>query len=98
MTTSAQPLTPDDRLMAQHHLRSALGHFATGLTVNSFSSVSLERALVLCSLSTHSPNLDAFCDGLAHVMHVLSDAHKHLAYQLANPQGDMLTPETCKHL
>jgi flavin reductase (DIM6/NTAB) family NADH-FMN oxidoreductase RutF len=70
MTTSAQPLTPDDRLMAQHHLRSALGHFATGLTVNSFSSVSLERALVLCSLSTHSPNLDAFCDGSAHVMHV----------------------------
>lgn len=111
MTTSAQPSTPDDRMMAQRHLRGALGHFATGvtvitaqpagqagrvgLTVNSFSSVSLEPALVLWSLSTKSPNLEAFSEGSAHVIHVLSDAQKHLAFQFANPQGDKFTNVDC---
>jgi len=63
-----QPIDPRD-------LRNALGCFATGvtvitavgsdrlpvaLTVNSFTSVSLDPPLVLWCLSVHSPNLPAF--------------------------------------
>lgn len=89
---------------AQRALRNALGSFPTGvtiitardeqhdclvgMTVNSFSSVSLEPALVLWSLSCKSPSLAVFEPGRAHVIHVLSDAQKDMAYQFANPRAD----------
>ena len=38
----------------------------TGLTVNSFSSVSLDPPLVLWSLARRSPNLDQFAVGRQH--------------------------------
>ncbi len=94
----------DDQLQAQRALRQALGHFGTGvtvitarqagqdglvgLTVNSFSSVSMEPALVLWSLSNKSPNLAAFAPGSPHVIHILADTQKDLAYRFANPKVD----------
>ena len=72
----------DPQQQAQRALRNALGAFTTGvtvitarddtrdslvgLTVNSFSSVSLDPALVLWSLSRKSPNLSVFVPGRAH--------------------------------
>jgi len=94
----------DPQQQAQRALRNALGAFPTGvtvitacdaqgdslvgLTVNSFSSVSLEPALVLWSLSCKSPNLGVFAPGRSHVIHVLADGQKDMAYQFANPRAD----------
>jgi flavin reductase (DIM6/NTAB) family NADH-FMN oxidoreductase RutF len=104
MSSTTSPSVQDARLAAQRALRGALGHFATGvtvitaqqpaqdgwvgLTVNSFSSVSLEPPLVLWSLSNKSPNLDAFSVGTAHVIHILAEPQKDLAYQFSNPKAD----------
>ncbi len=60
----------------------------TGLTVNSFSSVSLDPPLVLWSLARRSPNLDQFAVGRQHAIHVLSQSQKDLAYHFANPKPD----------
>jgi len=60
----------------------------TGLTVNSFSSVSLDPPLVLWSLARRSPNLDQFTVGRQHAIHVLSQAQKDLAYHFATPKPD----------
>jgi flavin reductase (DIM6/NTAB) family NADH-FMN oxidoreductase RutF len=88
---------------AQRALRNVMGTFPTGvtvittmgadsrpigLTVNSFSSVSLEPPLVLWSLSRRSPNLEQFPVGKAHVIHVLADHQSQLALQFANPRSD----------
>lgn len=94
----------DPQQQAQRALRNALGAFPTGvtvitarddtrdslvgLTVNSFSSVSLDPALVLWSLSCKSPNLSVFVPGRAHVIHVLADTQKDMAYQFASPGAD----------
>ncbi|MEN9330510.1 MAG: hypothetical protein RLZZ484_1698 [Pseudomonadota bacterium] len=94
----------DPQQQAQRALRNALGAFPTGvtiitarddardslvgLTVNSFSSVSLDPALVLWSLSRKSPNLSLFAPGCAHVIHVLADTQKDMAYQFASPGAD----------
>ena len=84
-------------------LRQALARFATGVTVittrtdqgirlgltaNSFSALSLDPALVLWSLSRKSPNLSLFAPGCAHVIHVLADTQKDMAYQFASPGAD----------
>lgn len=94
----------DPQQQAQRALRNALGAFPTGvtvitacdeprdslvgLTVNSFSSVSLDPPLVLWSLSGKSPNLNVFLPGRLHVIHVLADGQKDMAYQFANPRSD----------
>ncbi len=111
MSSTSSPSSQDTGLTAQPTLRGALGHFATGvtvitaqqpsqegwvgLTVNSFSSVSLEPALVLWSLSNKSPNLDAFTVGSTHVIHILADAQKDLAYQFSNPKIDKFANVDC---
>ncbi len=74
--------TPDTR-----PLRNALGRFATGiaivtaidpdghpigLTVNSFSAVSLNPALVLWCLDNSSHNLEAFRKASHHAINILS--------------------------
>jgi flavin reductase (DIM6/NTAB) family NADH-FMN oxidoreductase RutF len=68
-------LTPDLSDEGKRSLRNALGHFATGvavisaldddgndigITVNSFSSVSLDPPLMLWSIGHHSKSLDVF--------------------------------------
>ena len=60
----------------------------TGLTVNSFSSVSLDPPLVLWSLARKSPSLDQFAVGRQHAIHVLSHGQKDLAYHFATPKAD----------
>ncbi|MEK9721406.1 MAG: flavin reductase family protein [Quisquiliibacterium sp.] len=88
---------------AQRALRNVMGTFPTGvtvitatgpdgrligLTVNSFSSVSLDPPLVLWSLARSSPNLEQFPVGKAHLIHVLADHQSELALQFANPRSD----------
>ena len=88
----------------QRAFRNALGSFPTGvtiittqdpsdgrmtgITVNSFSSVSLDPPLVLWSLARKSPSLDQFAVGRQHAIHVLSHGQKDLAYHFAAPKPD----------
>ena len=88
----------------QRALRDVLGTFPTGvtvittlglperrpvgLTVNSFSSVSLDPPLALWSLSRRSPNLGQFPLGKAHVIHILAEQQAPVALQFANPKAD----------
>ena len=89
---------------AQRALRDALGAFPTGvtvitthdtqsqslvgLTVNSFSSVSLDPPLVLWSIANRSASVGHFSAGREHAIHVLSSGQEALARQFATPQGD----------
>src|SRR6187551_2884677 len=80
--------------------RSALGSFATGVTVvtmtcpdgvpvgltcNSFSSVSLSPPLVLWSLSLRSPNLSNFLQAPLFAVNILADDQVALARRFATP-------------
>jgi len=84
-------------------LRAALGQFATGvavvttrglngrsvgLTINSFSSVSLEPPLVLWSLSRRSSSLADFSSARTVAIHVLSADQETLARRFATPCAD----------
>ena len=84
-------------------LRSALGCFATGvtvvtglaaggapfgLTVNSFSSVSLDPPLVLWSLRTNSALAPQFVEGARFVVNVLGSAQQSIAQQFASACAD----------
>jgi flavin reductase (DIM6/NTAB) family NADH-FMN oxidoreductase RutF len=79
-------------------LRNALGRFATGiaivtaidpdghpigLTVNSFSAVSLDPALVLWCLDNGSHNLEAFRRASHHAINILADDQKDLSNRFA---------------
>ena len=78
--------------------RSALGCFATGVTVvtalaadgcpigvtiSSFNSVSLAPPLILWSLSLNSPNLDAFRQARHYAVNVLAAGQQHLSDRFA---------------
>ncbi|WP_354682430.1 flavin reductase family protein [Cupriavidus necator] len=78
--------------------RNALGRFATGVTivttrtpdgepwgvtVNSFSSVSLEPRLVLWSLAKKSYSLEAFQTAGSFVIHVLAADQEHVSNRFA---------------
>lgn len=80
--------------------RSALGTFATGvtivtthdgagndigLTVNSFSSVSLDPPMVLWSLAKKSQSRQAFMDGDSFAVHILAADQSDLATRFASP-------------
>jgi len=84
---------PDSRA-----LRNALGRFATGiaivtaidpdghpigLTVNSFSAVSLEPALVLWCLDNSSHNLEAFRRASHHAVNILAVDQQDLSNRFA---------------
>ena len=81
-------------------LRSALGTFATGVTIvtmvtadgapvgltcNSFSSVSLSPPLVLWSLSLRSPNLSNFLQAPHFAVNILAEDQVALARRFAQP-------------
>jgi flavin reductase (DIM6/NTAB) family NADH-FMN oxidoreductase RutF len=87
----------------KREFRNALGGFATGvavvttraieghaigITINSFSSVSLEPPLVLWSLVTTSPSLAHFVVDQPHVIHVLARDQEELAKRFASPMPD----------
>ena len=85
-------------------LRDALGSFSTGvtvitthdaqgqsligLTVNSFSSVSLDPPLVLWSISNQSHSVSHFSVGRQQAIHVLSKDQEALARHFATPHVD----------
>lgn len=84
-------------------LRSALGHFATGitivtarnadgsaigLTVNSFNSVSLDPPLIVWSLSQTSSRFDAFQRAEHYAVHVLASDQIELAQRFATSGVD----------
>src|SRR5690606_21318155 len=88
-------LSPD---FDQQYFRSALGRFATGvtvvtaetadgqpwgLTVSSFNAVSLDPPMVLWSLSNASSAMPHFLRVERYVIHVLSASQLHLAKRFA---------------
>jgi flavin reductase (DIM6/NTAB) family NADH-FMN oxidoreductase RutF len=88
---------------ATDELRAALAQFATGvavvttrgldgrsvgLTINSFSSVSLEPPLVLWSLSKRSASLADFAAARSFAVHVLGAGQERLARRFAAPCAD----------
>lgn len=87
-------------------LRSALGQFATGvtivtartrdgedigITVNSFASVSLEPPLLLWSLARESQSIDAFEPGFAFAITVLSREQEALARHFGRSGTDQFS-------
>ncbi len=104
MSTTTADQSQAQAQAQQKAFRNALGSFPTGvtiittqdpadgrltgITVNSFSSVSLDPPLVLWSLARKSPNLDQFGVGRQHAIHVLADHQKDLAYHFAAPKPD----------
>jgi flavin reductase (DIM6/NTAB) family NADH-FMN oxidoreductase RutF len=83
--------------------RNALGAFATGVTVitaaapdgkptgltcNSFASVSLNPPLVLWSLVVYSPSMSVFQNASHFAVNVLSASQRHLATQFATRAED----------
>ncbi len=95
-----------DKSLHAREFRAALGCFATGvtvitacsasgqrvgLTVNSFSSVSLDPPLVLWNLSIHAPSLPVFRDAGHFAVNVLSADQRDLAEHFARRADDKFT-------
>ncbi len=96
-------LWQDVNLAEAKLLRQAFGGFATGvaivtcfdqhnepvgLTINSFSSVSLEPALVLWSLVNHSPSLECFDQAEYFAINILGAHQQDLCQNFAKPQAN----------
>jgi flavin reductase (DIM6/NTAB) family NADH-FMN oxidoreductase RutF len=92
-----------DNTISPAVLRDALGCFPTGvaivttlgddgapvgLTINSFSSVSLQPALVLWSLMLSSPSIEAFRKHRAFAINILTLDQGDLCMQFARPADD----------
>jgi 4-hydroxyphenylacetate 3-hydroxylase, reductase component len=89
--------------MDSRQLRTALGRFATGVTIvsctdgqgrfvgltaNSFNSLSLDPPLVLWSLREASPNMAAFVAAPRFAVNVLAEAQVDLSRRFAAPVAD----------
>ena len=59
-----------------------------GLTINSFSSVSLEPELVLFSIGSHSYNLDAFKNSDSYILNMMANSQLELAKDFASHDHD----------
>ncbi|OED37160.1 hypothetical protein AB833_24770 [Chromatiales bacterium (ex Bugula neritina AB1)] len=83
--------------------RQALGLFATGvaivttvgsagepigMTVSSFSSVSLDPPLVLWSVGQQAPEYEAFCQCRYYAIHFLAGKQQELSNRFATPGAD----------
>lgn len=90
--------------------RRALGQFATGvtvvttlagdgrkvgMTVNSFSSVSLDPPLVLWSVARHAPSFQDFTTATHFGVNVLAAHQHHLCKQFATPSEDKFAGVKC---
>ncbi len=87
--------------MNAQDFRTICGQFATGVTVittthnnvpigftaNSFTSVSLEPAIVLFCLKTTSESNAAFQESKAFAINILSDAQEDVSNAFANPKN-----------
>ena len=100
MPTHSQALAPS---FTPREFRSALGMFATGVTIvtilgtdgqptgltaNSFNSVSIEPPLVLWSLSRQAASMEAFRTGTHYAINVLAADQRELAERFANRNAD----------
>jgi 3-hydroxy-9,10-secoandrosta-1,3,5(10)-triene-9,17-dione monooxygenase reductase component len=98
MAKQDQPAVLDTRAF-----RTALGHFATGVTIittadaagnpagltaNSFNSVSLDPPMVLFSLALSSTSLDAFRQATWWAVHVLAAGQEALSNRFAQRDAD----------
>lgn len=96
-------MTPDAPAFDTRMLRQALGCFTTGvtvvtcrsgegapvgLTVSSFSALSLEPPLVLWSLRLASPSLAAFDEAAHFAINILGEGQVELSRRFASPVGD----------
>lgn len=103
MPTPAVFDQPDHTHFSSKTFRTALSHFATGvtivttrdaqgapvgLTVTSFNSVSLTPPLVLWSLGKSAGSLAAFRGCKHYAIHVLNAEQRHLAELFASKQQD----------
>lgn len=103
MPTPAASDLPDQPHFSSKAFRTALSHFATGvtivttrdpqgapvgLTVTSFNSVSLTPPLVLWSLAKSAGSLAAFTACTHYAIHVLNAEQRHLAEIFASKQQD----------
>jgi len=94
---------PGDSIIDPRELRTALGRFATGvcvvttrtqqgqaagLTVNSFTSVSLDPPLVAWCLGRKAPSLRAFEQSEHFAIHVMAHHQHALAMHFARPADD----------
>lgn len=94
---------PREPVPPQRALRDALGCFPTGvavvtglaedgrpfgLTINSFTSLSLDPPLILWSLRAGSPLLPCFPAGARFAVNVLGSAQEPIARQFASPRPD----------
>jgi flavin reductase (DIM6/NTAB) family NADH-FMN oxidoreductase RutF len=101
--TVHSPAAPSESSPTPAALRSALGLFATGVTIvttrdadgkaigltaNSFNSVSLSPPLVLWSLGLKAGSLDAFRQASHYAIHVLSVQQQPLAERFASKALD----------
>jgi flavin reductase (DIM6/NTAB) family NADH-FMN oxidoreductase RutF len=101
MSMSAMPASPPDFDSA--YFRRALSQFATGiavvitrapdgvahgLTINSFSSVSLDPPLVLWSLANEARSMPAFMAASHYVINVLGEQQADLAMRFSQKIGD----------
>jgi flavin reductase (DIM6/NTAB) family NADH-FMN oxidoreductase RutF len=90
--------------------RRALGQFATGVTVvttkspdgrklgvtvNSFSSVSLDPPLILWSLARQSPSVSDFARASHFAVNVLESKQHHLSRQFSTPLPDKFSGVDC---
>ena len=88
---------------SQRKLRDAFGRFATGitvitallpdgrrtgLTVNSFTSLSLDPAMILWNLRSGSPSEPAFAKGRAFAVNVLTTAQQEVSQRFCRPADD----------
>ena len=91
--------------------RRACGHFLTGvtivtarqadgsaagITVNSFTSVSLDPPLVLVCVDRRSSSYPAFAPGSAFAVHVLHHGQSYLSTRFATPRSDKFTGLTLR--
>lgn len=101
--SEASAADPTDAAIDPRELRNALGRFATGvcvvttrtaagdaagLTVNSFSSVSLDPPLVAWCLGRQAPSLRAFSQAEHFAVHVMAADQQALTLHFARPAPD----------
>jgi flavin reductase (DIM6/NTAB) family NADH-FMN oxidoreductase RutF len=101
--TSPDPKATTGPDLDPQALRTALGRFATGVTIvtcldaagqpvgltaNSFSSLSLDPPYVLWSLRQASPSLAAFSAATCFAINVLADSQIELSRRFASPVAD----------
>ncbi|RWI50501.1 MAG: flavin reductase [Mesorhizobium sp.] len=107
MQVDASTMTFDSRAF-----RNALGCFPTGvaivtaktgneppvgMTINSFSSVSLDPPLVLWSLRRNAFSRDGYLKAGRFVINVLREDQKHLAMRFAQPESKYFRDEEIEH-